>query len=94
MTVPPRKGVDLRIDWLREAFGMDRCWTGNLDSEALLERNDPVEIKEAVYNQLRQSGREAPLILNTGSPLPSGTEPVAVDIVMEAARSFRREDQS
>lgn len=94
MIEQPRKGVELRIDRVREAFGPGRCLMGNLDSEALLERNDPVEIAEAVYNQFRQSGRGAPFILNTGSPLPSSIEPTAVDAVMDAARSFRWEDQA
>lgn len=83
----PRKGVQTTVDAARRAFGPSRCLFGNLDSELLLMRNDPVEIGAAVREQLRQSGTGAPFILSTGSPLPSNIEPAAVDAFVRAARS-------
>lgn len=85
----PRKGAVVAVDKVRAAFGPKRCLFGNLDSELLLMRNDPLEIAVAVREQIRQSGAGAPFILSTGSPLPSNIEPAAVDTMVSAAR--RRE---
>jgi uroporphyrinogen decarboxylase len=82
----PRKGVDLDLARVRAAFGPSRCLFGNLDSEMLLLRNDPEEIERAVRRQIEASGPEAPLVLCTGSPLPSNVEPAAVDAMIAAAR--------
>lgn len=84
----PRKGVDLTIARLRAAFGPTRCLLGNVDSEELFRRNDPSEIREAVWAQMRQSGPDTPFILSTGSPLPSNIELSAVDAMIEAAHKF------
>jgi uroporphyrinogen-III decarboxylase/glyoxylase-like metal-dependent hydrolase (beta-lactamase superfamily II) len=81
-----RKSFELRIDQVREVFGPHRCLLGNLDSEQLLLRNDPVQIRQAVAEQLRQSGPGNPFILTTGSPLPSNVDPSAVDTMVAAAR--------
>ena len=85
----PRKGVDLTVAWVREVFGGDRCLFGNVDSENLFLRNDADEIKKAVQSQIQQSGRGAPFVLSTGSPLPSNVDPTAVDAMVEATRTFR-----
>ena len=85
----PRKGVDLTVARVREVFGDDRCLFGNVDSEELFARNDADEIKAAVESQIRQSGRGAPFVLSTGSPVPSNVDPAAVDAMVEAARAFR-----
>lgn len=85
----PRKGVDITVGKVREAFGKDRCLVGNLDSELMFMRNDPGEIRQEVEKQIRQSGDGAPFILSTGSPLPSNIDPEAFDTVVAAARSFR-----
>ncbi|NLG51662.1 MAG: hypothetical protein GX552_16275 [Chloroflexi bacterium] len=84
----PRKGVDLTIASLRPVFGSNRCLMGNVDSEDLLRRNNPDEIKQAVADQIRQSGQGNPFIVSTGSPLPSNTEPAAVDAMIQAVRTF------
>ncbi|MDA0840964.1 MAG: hypothetical protein O3B01_31580 [Planctomycetota bacterium] len=84
----PRKGIDLTVQKVREVFGPNRCLFGNLDSELLLMRNQPDEIKREVERQIRQSGPGAPFILCTGSPLPSNIEPDAYDRVIAAARAF------
>ena len=52
----PRKGIQLTVDAVRAAFGPKRCLFGNLDSELLLMRNDPVEIQAAVQRQLAAAG--------------------------------------
>lgn len=83
----PRKNFAVSVADVREVFGPSRCLMGNLDSEALLLRNEPAEIETAVREQLRQSGEGNPFILSTGSPLPSGVSPDAVDAVFEALRS-------
>jgi uroporphyrinogen-III decarboxylase len=80
----PRKGWSVTVADVRRVFGPKRCLFGNLDSEALLLRNDPAEIGHAVTEQLDQSGPGAPLILSTGSPLPSNIDPSAVDAIMNA----------
>ncbi len=85
----PRKGIDLNVGKLRKAFGPNRCLFGNLDSELLLMRNDPAEIKQQVEKQIRQSGEGNPFILCTGSPLPSNIELEAYDTVIHAAHSFK-----
>ncbi len=82
----PRKGTAVTVDKVRAAFGPKRCLFGNLDSELLLLRNDPVEIAAAVREQIRQSGPDAPFILSTGSPLVSNIEPSAVEAMLRAAR--------
>lgn len=82
----PRKGVDLTIEAVRKAFGQKRCLFGNLDSELLLIRNDTNEIRQSVERQLSQSGKNAPFILSTGSPIPSNVEPEAVDTVIKSVR--------
>lgn len=84
----PRKGVDLTVARLREAFGPRRCLFGNLDSEMLLLRNDPEEIARAVRRQVAESGPGAPFVLCTGSPLPSNVAPSAVDAMRRAARAL------
>jgi hypothetical protein len=81
-----RKAYRLSIEQLRQAFGPRRCLLGNLDSEQLLLRNDPVEIRQAVGEQIRQSGPGNPFILTTGSPVPSNVDPSAVDTVIAAAK--------
>jgi len=82
----PRKGALITVDRVREVFGPNRCLFGNLDSEELLGRGNVDEITRAVHEQLRQSGKNAPFILNTGSPIPSNTSPEAVDAMIKAAR--------
>ncbi|MEI6149839.1 MAG: uroporphyrinogen decarboxylase family protein [bacterium] len=84
----PRKAIDLTVEKVRQVFGPNRCLFGNLDSELLLMRNEPDEIKREVERQIRQSGPGAPFILCTGSPLPSNIEPDAYDRVIEAARAY------
>lgn len=84
----PRKGVNTTVDKIREVFGKRRCLFGNLDSELLLMRNNNLEIKQEVERQIRQSGKDAPFIFSTGSPLPSNIELEAVDSVIEAVRNF------
>jgi uroporphyrinogen-III decarboxylase len=81
-----RKNYDVRIDQVRKAFGPRRCLLGNLDSEQLLLRNDPLQIRQAVREQFRQSGPGNPFILTTGSPLPSNVDPSAVDTMIAAAK--------
>lgn len=84
----PRKGVDLTVARLRSVFGPHRCLFGNVDSEELFRRNDPAEIRQAVFDQIRQSGQGNPFIVSTGSPLPSNIDPSAVDAMVEAVRAF------
>ncbi len=84
----PRKNIEVSVDKVRHAFGPRRCLLGNLDSEQLLIRNDPGEIKQAVQRQLDQSGPKAPFILNTGSPIPSNVDPSAVEAMITAAGVF------
>ena len=83
----PRKGIDVPVQMVREVFGTDRCLWGNVDSELLLWRNDPHEIRAAVAEQLRQSGPIAPFVLCQGSPIPSNVEPEAVEVMIRAARN-------
>lgn len=93
-TEQPRKGVDLSLDKVRSVFGPRRCLFGNLDSEALLKRNNPEEIRQAVLAQIALAGAGNPFILNTGSPLPSFTAPEAVDAMIAAVRGgILREDK-
>jgi uroporphyrinogen-III decarboxylase len=84
----PRKGIPMSLKLVRDAFGTGRCLFGNLDSELLLWRNDPGEIRAAVREQIDQSGPGAPFIHNQGSPIPSNIEPGAVDAVIRAAREI------
>jgi len=84
----PRKGVELTIAQVRQAFGPQSCLFGNLDSERLLMRNDPREIEAAVGEQIGQSGPGSPFVLTTGSPLPSKVDPAAVDAMIQAARKY------
>jgi len=83
----PRKGIDVPVRMVREVFGPDRCLWGNVDSELLLWRNDPDEIRAAVAEQFRQSGPGAPFALFQGSPIPSNVEPAAVETMIRAARA-------
>ena len=85
----PRKGFGVSVAQVREVFGPNRCILGNLDSEHMLQRNDPDEIRREVHSQIRQSGRGAPFIVSFGSPLPSNTPESAVDAVAEAVRKFK-----
>jgi len=85
-TEQPRKGVDLSLDKVRSVFGPRRCLLGNLDSEALLKRNNPEEIRQDVLAQIALSGVGKPFILNTGSPIPSDVEPETVDAMIRATR--------
>ena len=85
----PRKGFGVTVAQVREAFGPHRCLLGNLDSEHLLMRNNPDEIREAVIEQISQSREGAPFILSFGSPIPSNTPESAVDAVANAVREFR-----
>ena len=84
----PRKGFGVSVAQVREAFGPNRCILGNLDSELMLLRNDPQEIREEVIRQIRESGQGAPFILSFGSPIPSNTSESAVDAVAAALREF------
>ena len=84
----PRKGFDASVADVRDAFGPSKCILGNLDSEDLLRRNDPDEIRAAVQAQILGSGVGAPFILSFGSPIPSDTPESAVDTVAEAVRGF------
>ena len=59
---------------------------GNVDSEQLLQRNDPEEIAAEVRRQIRESGAGSPFILSTGSPIPSDVTPAAVDAMIAAAK--------
>ncbi len=82
----PRKGVEITVAKVRAAFGPARCLFGNLDSELLLLRNDPVEIATSVLEQRRQAGVGNPFIHSIGSPLLSNIEPEAIDIMISTAR--------
>jgi uroporphyrinogen-III decarboxylase len=84
----PRKGVEVSVRAVRDTFGPRRCLWGNLDSELLLWRNDPDEIRAAVREQIRQSGPGAPFVLCQGSPIPSNIDPCAVDAMIRAAREI------
>ena len=83
----PRKAFTISVSQVREAFGPTRCLFGNLDSEALLLRNNAQEIAQAVREQVRQSGPGAPFVMCTGSPIPSDVEPEAVDAMIVATRA-------
>ncbi len=85
----PRKGVDITVDKVRAVFGKERCLFGNLDSELLLKRNNPEEIKAETEKQILMSGEGAPFVLCTGSPIPSDVQPEAVDAMIAASRNFR-----
>ena len=82
----PRKSVDISVEKVRKAFGKNRCLLGNLDSELLLLRNDSKEIKQKVESQILQSGKNAPFIFSTGSPIPSDVQPEAVDTFISQVR--------
>jgi len=82
----PRKGIELTLSKVRDAFGPHRCLLGNLDSEELLKRNNPADIRQAVQDQIRMAGEGAPFILSTGSPIPSDVETDAVDAMIATAR--------
>jgi len=84
----PRKGFGVTVAQVREAFGPNRCVFGNLDSEHMLLRNDPDEIRREVHRQIRESGQGAPFVVSFGSPIPSNTPESAVDAVTDAIRSF------
>ena len=84
----PRKGVELSVEMVREAFGAERCLWGNCDSELLLLENDAEKIKVEVEKQIRQSGRGNPFVFSTGSPIPSNVEVEAVDVMIKAVREF------
>ncbi len=85
----PRKTFSVTVKKVREVFGADRCLMGNLDSEELLAAIDAAAIRADVLRQFEESGPGAPFILSTGSPLPSGTPPEAVDVALQTARDFR-----
>ncbi|MCX8052950.1 MAG: hypothetical protein N3B12_04010 [Armatimonadetes bacterium] len=85
----PRKNAEVTLDKVRAAFGPNRCLFGNLDSEELLRRGSPKEIEAAVQEQMTMSGKGAPFVLCTGSPIPSDVDPKAVDTMIDAARDFR-----
>ena len=82
----PRKGAEITVGKVRQGFGKERCLFGNVDSEMLLLQEDRNEIEQAVQMQIRESGKGAPFVLSTGSPLPSNIAPAAVDMMIEAAR--------
>ena len=85
----PRKGIDISVEKVRKVFGRNRCLFGNLDSELLLLRNDTREIKQKVEDQILQSGKNAPFIFSTGSPIPSDVQPEAVDTFINQVREHR-----
>ncbi len=85
----PRKGIAQTLKDVRAVFGPERCLFGNLDSEMLLWRNDPREIRGAMREQEAHSGPGAPFIHNQGSPIPDNIKPEAVDAVARAARGMR-----
>jgi uroporphyrinogen-III decarboxylase len=84
-----RKSVELELGPVRAAFGPRRCLFGNLDAELLLLRGDPEEIAEAARSIAARSGAGSPLVMSTGSPLPSNVSPAAVDAAVTAVRSLR-----
>jgi uroporphyrinogen-III decarboxylase len=88
-----RKGVELRVSDVRKVFGNKRCLFGNVDSELMLLRNDPVEIEEEVKSVIQQSGRGCPFIMSSGSPITSDISPEAVDVVMKTTRDFKWDDK-
>lgn len=81
----PRKGWNIPVSRVRETFGPARCLMGNLDSEGLLARANPDEIASEVRRQIAESGNGNPFIISTGSPLPSDTDPDAVDALLQAS---------
>ena len=85
----PRKGIDLSVARVRQAFGPERCLFGNFDSELLLMRNDAAEIKTEVESQIRQSGKNSPFVFCTGSPIPSNIEIDAVDKMINTVKEFK-----
>jgi uroporphyrinogen-III decarboxylase len=83
-----RKGIEIRVKTIRDAFGRNRCLFGNLDSELLLLRNDREEIESCVNEMIEESGKGCPFIASTGSPIPSDVSPEAIDKTIEAVRKF------
>ena len=86
-----RKGVPLELGPVRAAFGPGRCLFGNLDAELLLLRGDPDEIGREVAVIAGQSG-PGPLVMSTGSPLPSNVKPEVVDAAVAAVRGLSNPD--
>lgn len=87
----PRKGVDILLSKVRQAFRHNRCLFGNFDSELTLMNNDKDEIRGCVRRLLEQNGKNAPFVFFTGSPLPSNIEIDAVDTMVKAVRAQKLE---
>jgi uroporphyrinogen-III decarboxylase len=73
-----RKGVDISLKDLRRAFGSSRCILGNLDSEMLFIYGSKEEIEGEIRRIIKDVGKGTPLIMFTGSPIPSNVD---IDIV-------------
>ncbi len=83
----PRKGADITVDKVRKVFGSERCLFGNLDSEMLLLGNDREEIFNSIKEQIIGSGKGAPFVMCTGSPIPDNVDPGTINHIIEVVRS-------
>jgi len=84
----PRKGAGLSITDLCGAF-KGRCVLGNLDSEEMLLSGDASRIERETRRQIAEAAGN-PYITFTGSPLPDDADPDCVDIIINAAKDYRK----
>jgi uroporphyrinogen-III decarboxylase len=83
-----RKGVDISLKDLRRAFGGYRCILGNLDSEMLLIYGSKEEIEREIHRIIEDAGPGTPLIMFTGSPIPSNVDVDIVQHVFDVMRDI------
>jgi uroporphyrinogen-III decarboxylase len=82
----PRKGADISISKLRDAF-KGKCLFGNIDSEGLFINGDFARVEAQVRKQIDDADG-APFIAFTGSPLPDNAAPELVDAYVSAAKNY------
>lgn len=78
-----RKNVEISMKDLRNVFGNERCLLGNLDSEMLFISKDKEKIRQEIHRIIRDAGAGTPLVMFTGSPIPSNVDEEIVQYMFD-----------
>jgi uroporphyrinogen-III decarboxylase len=85
-----RKGWEMEIGHVREAYGPGKCLFGNVSSERLLGAGDIHGTYRETFHQIESAGKQGCFVVSNGaSPICDTTHPVAIDIMIEASHLYR-----
>ncbi len=82
-----RKTFTLDVVEIVKALEGKVCLYGNIDTTELMLYGQPVEVEEAVREQL-EAAQFGPFVVANGSPLAPGTPPENVEAMIRAARRY------